>query len=127
LWPDIQLIRLRNRCLHNAPRICEVLNLPSRETAAAFRNFNREFRNRLAERVKSNQGGWQNDELTIVLGEADQQFAVWSAIYEARSDSYYLTVKREALKKLRILIGDEAYYSHNFPPCVPYWRFSSMD
>jgi hypothetical protein len=48
-------------------------------------------------------------------------------VRDARCDYYYVTVRRLALKRLRELVGDEAYYAGNLPPCVPIWRLQEMN
>jgi hypothetical protein len=62
----------------------------------------------------------------VALQETDRLYQVWDAVRDARCDYYYVTVRRQALKRLRELIGDEAYYSASFPPCVPFWRFQQI-
>ena len=45
----------------------------------------------------------------------------------AACEYYYVTVRRQALKKLKEMIGDQAYYSGSLPPHVPVWRFARGD
>jgi hypothetical protein len=35
-----------------------------------------------------------------------------------------VTVRRQALKKLKEMIGDDAYTLGELPPYVPVWRFT---
>src|SRR5438093_1541624 len=65
-------------------------------------------------------------ELRVALQETDHLYQVWDAVRDARCDYYYVTVRRLALKRLRDLVGEEAYYSSNLPPCVPLWRFEQI-
>ena len=45
-------------------------------------------------------------------------------VRDARSEYYYVTVRRQALVLLRHLAGNHAFYSGQLPPHVPIWRFS---
>lgn len=127
LWPDVQLIRRRNRDYHAAPMIKEVVNLPPRELADEMLSFNRAFRMFLNLRLTGNLERWRKAELSAALEETDYLYEVWSCIRDAQCDTYYITIRREDLQKLREKIGIEAYQAHIFPPCVPYWRFSNLD
>ncbi len=61
--------------------------------------------------------------LRATIQETDRLYQVWDKVRDARCDYYYVTVRRTALKDLRALIGDQAYYAGDLPPCVPLWRF----
>src|SRR5262245_32582518 len=56
--------------------------------------------------------------------ETDRLYGVWDAARDARCEFYYVTVRRQALKKLKEMIGDNAYALGELPPYVPEWRFS---
>ena len=62
-------------------------------------------------------------EFRLALQETDRLYLIWDKVRDARCPYYYVTVRRQALKQLRELVGDDAYYSGNLPPCVPLWRF----
>ena len=62
-----------------------------------------------------------------MLAETDRLYLVWDAVRDARCDFYYVTVRRQALKKLRDLVGDEAYATGELPPNVPTWRFREAE
>jgi hypothetical protein len=62
-----------------------------------------------------------------MLRETDDLYRVWDAIRDARCESFYITTRRMALKRLRDLIGPEAYYAGHLPPYVPTWRFQEKD
>ena len=57
------------------------------------------------------------------LAETDRLYKVWDAVRDARCDFYYVTVRRQALKRLREALGDAAYAATDLPPHVPAWRF----
>ena len=46
---------------------------------------------------------------------------------DARCEYYYITVRRQALKRLRTMIGAEAYDAAELPPYVPLWRFLELN
>ena len=59
--------------------------------------------------------------------ETDRLYQVWDSVRDARCDFYYVTVRRQALKKLRDLIGEDAYLDAELPANVPTWRFNEMN
>jgi hypothetical protein len=61
------------------------------------------------------------------MQEADRLYQVWDTVRDARCDYYYVTVRRQALKRLRDMLGSDAYYSGVLPPHVPLWRFQRVD
>ena len=67
------------------------------------------------------------DELRIALNETDHLYQVWDSVRDARCNYYYVTVRRQALKTLREMIGTEAFYRGELPPHVPVWRFPEID
>ena len=62
-----------------------------------------------------------------MLLEADRLYQIWDLVRDNRCDYYYVTVRRQALKKLKEMIGDQAYYSGQLPPHVPVWQFARID
>ena len=71
--------------------------------------------------------GPDSGELREMLQEVDRLYNIWDTVRDARCDYYYVTVRRQALKKLRETVGDDAYYSGALPPHVPIWRFARID
>ena len=66
-------------------------------------------------------------EVRAILQETDQLYQIWDTVRDARCEYYYVTVRRQALKRLREALGDEAYFSGRLPPHVPLWRFQQID
>ena len=58
-------------------------------------------------------------ELQEAIQESDGLFFLWNLVRDARCDYYDVTVRRQALKRLRDLAGEEAYSSGHLPPYVP--------
>jgi hypothetical protein len=72
---------------------------------------------------------WESDRADIItqaINETQQLYHVWDAVRDARCEFYYVTVRRQALLKLRGLIGENDYYEAKLPPYVPIWRFTEI-
>lgn len=121
---DLQLLRRRYADLASAPLLYDALRFPDRNTVNEFLAFNRTYRQHVDVRQPVELAHWW--ELRAALQETDQLYQVWDLVRDARCDYYYVTVRRQALKKLREMIGEEAYYSAKLPPSVPVWRFRKV-
>jgi hypothetical protein len=118
---DVKLLRRRYQELAQAPGVDDSLRFPERTTVNELLAFNRSYRQLLDMRQPLELvHGW---ELRMVLQETDRLYQVWDSVRDARCPYYYVTVRRQALKRLRDLIGEDSYYAGNLPPCVPLWRF----
>lgn len=62
---------------------------------------------------------WWADECEDRLADARRRYRAWKAIREARSDDLSFYARREALARLRDLIGDEAYQEGRWPSPIP--------
>jgi hypothetical protein len=47
-------------------------------------------------------------------------------VRDARCEYYYVTVRRQALKRLKDMLGEDDYYAAKLPPHVPIWRFEEI-
>lgn len=119
---DINLLRRRYQDLRDAPSIEEANRLPDRKTASEMIKFNRTFRQYLVDRqiLERDRDAFYQ----IVLFETDKLYRVWDCVRDAQCDFYYITVRRQALQKLRCLLGEQAYLYGELPPNVPIWRFA---
>jgi hypothetical protein len=122
---DLQLLRRRWRDLADAPPVIDALRFPPRQVAAELLSFNRAYRAHLAAREMVE--GSARDELGKALEEADQLYRVWDAVRDARSECYYVSVRRQALLTLQSALGPAAYFQGALPPHVPVWRFARRD
>ena len=122
---DLNLLRRRYHDLADAPNLSDCLRFPDRATVNELLSFNRAYRQHIDVRQPVELAHWW--ELRAVLQETDQLYQVWDTVRDARCEYYYVTVRRQALKRLREVIGEEAYYSGNLPPHVPLWRFQEID
>jgi hypothetical protein len=102
---------------------CE--RFPDRAAINDMLAFNRSYRQHMDACQPVNLSRWW--EFRAVLQETDQLYQIWDTARDARCDYYYVTVRRQALKKLRELVGAEVYYSGEMPPYVPLWRFQQID
>jgi hypothetical protein len=121
---DLRLVRQRSHDLADAPPLADAQRFPPRDTICEMLSFNRDYHRNLSLRRQA-QGG--RDGLDEALDEADQLYRVWDAVRDARSEFYYVCVRREALAKLRQVLGPDAYARGVLPPHVPLWRFERRD
>lgn len=122
---DLKLLQRRCSELSDAPRLDDSLRFPDRAVVTDLLAFNRSYRQHLDTCLSVELVHWW--ELREALQEADRLYQVWDAVRDSRCDYYYVTVRRQALKRLREMIGEEAYYSGSLPPLVPIWRFQRID
>jgi hypothetical protein len=122
---DLKLLRRRYHELLGAPPLCDGLRFPERSAISDMLAFNRAYRqhldNRLAVEVV------RGYELQEAVSETDRLYQIWDLVRDARCDYYYVTVRRQALKRLRDMVGEQVYASGELPPYVPLWRFQTID
>ena len=117
---DLKILQGRYQELANAPYLEECNRFPSRELVEDMLACNQSYRKELESRLVVDKV--HADELQAALAETDQLYRIWETVREIRREYYYVTVRRQALKELRNLVGMEVYYSGNLPPHVPTWR-----
>jgi hypothetical protein len=122
---DLNLLRQRQRDLDNSPLMHDVYRFPRREQVNELLNFNRDYRNHLAVRQALYPRRWW--EFQAAIQETDDLYKAWDSLRDGGGEFYYVYVRRYGLKRLRALIGDDAYYSGHMPPHVPLWRFEQID
>lgn len=118
---DLEILRRRYADLADVPLVADSERFPDRRTVNELIRFNRAYRKQLANRQV-----WESDRAHLIreaVIETDRLYAVWDAIRDARCDFSYVPARRQALKKLRELLGSEAYRTADLPPYVPDWRF----
>jgi hypothetical protein len=121
----LKMLRARYQELADAPRASDALRFPERDLVNELLSFNRAFRQNIdARQSLETSREW---ELREALQETDRLYKIWDTLRDARCDYYYITLRRQALKRLRELVGNEGYYSGVMPPYVPIWRFQSLD
>jgi len=121
---DLNLLRRRYQELKDAPRVADSFRFPDRTAVNDLVRFNRAFRKHLDQRHELETD--RSEELRLVMRETDRLYQVWDAVRDARCEFYYVTVRRQALKKLKDMLGDESYTAGTLPPNVPTWRFNEL-
>jgi hypothetical protein len=122
---DLKLLRRRYADLSDAPLVQDCVRFPDRSVVNEMLAFNRAYRQQLETRLSMETMGWWD--LRETLQEADNLYQIWDLVRDSRCDYYYVTVRRQALKKIKETVGDAAYYNGNMPPHVPVWRFARVD
>lgn len=117
---DINLLRRRYQELKDAPRLADADRLPPKSVAEDMVKANRAFHAVIKDRRAFELD--RAEMLNTVLYETDQLYRVWDAVRDARCDFYYVAARRQALRKLRNAIGEEAYSAAQLPPSTPVWR-----
>lgn len=122
---DLDLLRKRHQDLKDVPKISDSKRFPDRSTVNEMLSFNRQFRKHLetSQLIESHRANHYG----LAMRETDRLYQIWDSVRDARCDFYYVTVRRQALKKLKCLIGTEAYFGGELPPYVPTWRFQEMN
>jgi hypothetical protein len=118
---DLDFLRKRRCELADAPPIVDSNRLPDRRLISDYIRFNRAYRAHLETRLS-----WETDRASLILEaitETDRMYKQWDAIREATGEFHYITVRRQALKRLRDSLGPTAYDAGQLPPYVPEWRF----
>jgi hypothetical protein len=121
---DLDLLRKRQQDLQDAPRVNDSMRFPDRKAVNEMLTFNRAFRRYVD--MKTTLEPDRRFDYGETLRETDRLYQVWDAVRDARCDFYYVNVRRQALKRVRELVGAEAYYNANLPPSIPTWRFQEM-
>jgi hypothetical protein len=122
---DLSLLRRRYHDLADAPPVCDAERFPERATINEYLAFNRAYRQQIDVGLPAESSRWW--ELRSALQETDHLYYVWDTVRDARCEYYYVTVRRQALKRLREMLGDEAYCASRLPPFVPLWRFQEIN
>lgn len=120
---DLTTLRCRMADFADVPRLAECQRLPDRKAINEYLAFNRAYRNDLTTRLSI--ARVHAEELRNALADTDRLHSVWDAVRDARCDYYYVTVRRQALRLLREMIGADSFYTGQLPPHVPVWHFAS--
>lgn len=122
---DLIIMKYRHDELHDAPPLCDVNRFPNKEVVKDWVAFNRAYADGLSSRASIEP--WRAERLAIVLEETTKLGKIWSTLYEAKIEYYYIGARRAALKRLREQIGVENYYKGILPPHIPTWYFQRID
>jgi hypothetical protein len=114
---DLLLVQRRYADLKAAPRVQDALRFPDRVTAQDFLACNRAYHQYLTALQTTDQG--HADWCRSALVETDKLYQVWDLVRDARCDYYDVSRRREALQRLRAVLGEPAYYAGQLPPALP--------
>jgi hypothetical protein len=122
---DMDLMRKRYRELQDVPRVEDSNRFPDRSAINEMLSFNRGYRRNLESRqiIEPDRADMYGN----AMRETDRLYYIWDAVRDSRCEFYYITIRRQALKKLRCFVGTADYYSGQLPPPIPTWRFQEMD
>ncbi len=117
---DLKQLQRRYQELADAPAAAECDRFPDRDAIGELLSLNRTYREEMCRRLEIDPANAA--EIEQIIAETDQLYRIWNTAREARCGFYYVNVRRSALKQLRDLIGEPAFYRGELPPCVPVWR-----
>lgn len=113
---DLNLIRRRVQSLADAPHL-DTAPMLSREEITELIGVNRAYHRHLSVRQAVELHHYW--EIKDLLGTTDQLFNTLDAARDAQCLYYYVTARRQALRKLRDAIGPEAFYAGRLPFPIP--------
>lgn len=122
---EYRSLRERYHYLRDAPPLGDAIRFPHRGFLSDLITFNRAYRAYLEGQVFARPH--HQEEIGEAIAECDALYQAYDLARDAACEHYYTYVRREALKKLKNLLGEEAYDSGELPPPVPVWRFTSLD
>lgn len=123
---DLAMIQKRWRELKDTPKVADSDRFPPRHLITEALTFNRQLSQfLLAERFI--QSPTQQDTSSAALSEIDYCYKIWDNMRDARCDFYYITTRREAMRRLIHMLGRENYFNNHWPSAIPTWRFREME
>ena len=121
---DLSMVRRRRVELADAPPLHDALMFPDRLVLNELLTFNRAYRQHLDGLAGIELLHWW--EIREGIQETDRLYHVIDTARDALCTYYHVSVRRQALAKLRDQLGHADYYAACLPPAVPLWRFQSM-
>ncbi len=119
---DMRLMANRYRELRDVPSLSELWKIPqTKDGLSSSITFNREFRKTVEVRMRLETD--RTEGFMQVLKETDELYRIYDAARDAKCEFYYITVRRQAMKKLVCMLGQENFEYGIYPPCVPTWHF----
>jgi len=122
---ELSYVRRHGRELLDSPPISDCTWLPPYAVAQDCRRFNLSYQRSLE--LRRQVLLHRQEEWTEALCEAQYLGEVWRRIETATCPSNSWVCRRRGLQQLREILGPEAYYSGQLPPCVPVWRFQLVE
>jgi len=119
------VIHERRTRLACCPHLWELGRFPPREYVQAQWRFAHAFRAHCQQRIAEHDdqaGAW-----AMALAESTPLYAAWDALDDATCVGRDVADRREALGRLRRVLGEERWYKGEMPECVPVWRFARVE
>lgn len=120
LREDLDILRARRADLADAPPLADFRRFPPRDHLNDLLRCNRAYRRHLDDRLALELD--RRPVLLVVIGETDDAYRAHDLARDAGCEWYYVATRRQALKRLRELLGPEAYAAADLPPAWPAWR-----
>lgn len=114
---DLETIQTRFAELAGAPALSEHTRFPDRHLTNEMLSLNRQWRTALAERLKIDL--FHAEEIAVTIAELDRRYEIWDCVRDSHQDYCYVTIRRQALRRLRELIGERRFYSGDLPAVIP--------
>lgn len=124
-FSDLNLLRRRYEELADAPPLSDAQRFPAIETITEYLTRNRAFKQTLE--IRSSCDLHKSWEARATIQETDHLYQIWDSVRDARCEYFYISVRRQALKRVRDTVGPATYYAGKLPPAVPLWRFEVRD
>lgn len=115
LWPELE----------TAPPAGDWCRFPPKDAVSVARRLNSAFRaNMEVERhAWPLSFGWRFDE---AIRYSELAYKCWDCLDDALMEWREPWQRQLSMKKLRGLLGEEAYMAGEMPPCVPVWMFRQL-
>jgi hypothetical protein len=127
-WSDaIATLRARVIDLADAPRLADAALLPPVTVCAWGRNSLDERIAWWESRIAGGIDLWDVRHQQVVLDSLRERRAVWNAACYGSDPDSAVWLRRDHLRELRRLLGDEAYYGDRLPPALEAWMFGPVD
>lgn len=115
---DLDILRKRYEDLRDAPKLNEGKRFPVKDAASLLAKLNRELKSDLQIKM-----AWEQDRADIyseAILQLDKVYPAWDALRDAQNEFYYITTRREALKKLKCVLNGN-FDNGNMPDAIPHW------
>lgn len=125
LQVDFNILRDRWQDVGHGPRLCDANKFSfTRADCTVAIEFNRAVRRRL-EMIAEAEAD-RRHEVRDAISLVDAHYSVWDSLRDSKCDYYHVTPRRQALKRLKQLIGPDDWAAGRMPLAVPVELFKEM-
>lgn len=122
---DLAEVWFRAVDLVDCPDLHDLYRWPGSGDTREAMNFNRAYRSHLEARHAWEK--WNQAEIWEALIETDRLWKVWDTLDDAHLRHFSRYRRRQALRTLRELLGEDAYARGAMPPPVPLQYLRAID